>query len=287
MDVIDALLTLPDGRAIGYRDRGDRSSLPVIYFHGQPGSRLEAELIPDAALAAVQVRLISFDRPGMGRSDLIPAQDMSIDIQDALSVADHLNVGRFAVIGVSAGGPPAIAISAIHPERVLRTVLSSASGPYDDETFMTDGDIDETRRLRAGGPASLLEEYEDERRRFFEDMTGSLARWFEKFPEVERAWISTPPAAPAVVADFTEALRQGARGWLRESEVRSLPWSFDPGTITCPVRAFHGERDTWELISNIRRTLEWIPRARLTVYPAGDHLAPLLHPYDLLRACVG
>lgn len=287
MDMIDGLLTLPDGRAIGYRDRGDRSSQPVIYFHGEPGSRLEAELIPDAALAAAHVRLISFDRPGMGRSDLIPAQDMTIDIQDALRVADHLGVGRFSVIGVSAGGPPAIAISALHPERVVRTVLSSASGPYDDETFMTDEDIDGMRRLRDGGPASLLEEYEDERRKFLEDMTGSLARWFEDFPEVERAWISTPPAAPAVVADFTEALRQGARGWLRESEVRSLPWSFDPGTITCPVRAFHGDRDTWELISNIRRTLEWIPRGHLTVYPGGDHLAPLLHPDDLLRACAG
>lgn len=286
MHAADHVLTLADGRSIGYRDRGDRSWLPVVYFHGEPGSRLEAELIPDAALAAAEVRLISFDRPGMGRSDLIPAQDMTLDIQDALSVADHLEVGRFAVIGVSAGGPPAFAISATHPERVVRTVLISAAGPYDDETYMTVEDIDTLRRLRDAGPASLLGEYEDERRAFLEDLPGTLAEWFVDFPDAERAWISTPPAEPAIVADFTEALRQGADGWLRETEVRSLPWSFDPAAINGPVRAFHGARDTWELVANIRRILDRIPDADLRIYPGGDHLAPLMHPHDFLGACV-
>lgn len=287
MNLTDAVLTLADGRAIGYRDRGDRASLPVVYFHGQPGSRLEADLIPDDALVAAGVRLISFDRPGMGRSDLIPAQDMTLDIEDAITLADHLGVERFSVIGVSAGGPPAFAISATHPERVIRTVLSAASGPYDDEAFMTTEDIDEMRRLRDGGPASMIEEYEDERRSFLEDMAGTLAGWFADFPETERVWLTTPPASTAIAADFEEALRQGARGWLRESEVRSMPWSFDPGAITCPVRAFHGDRDSFELISNIRRTLDWIPDAGLTVYPGGDHIAPWMHPLDLLHACIG
>lgn len=287
MDLTDAVLTLPNGRAIGYRDRGHRSSLPVVYFHGEPGSRLEADLIPDDALLAAGVRLISFDRPGMGRSDLVPAQDMTLDIEDAITVADHLGVERFSVIGVSAGGPPAFAISATHPERVIRTVLSSASGPYDDEAFMPAEDIDAMRRLRDGGPDSMIEEYEDERRSFLEDTAGTLTRWFAEFPEAERVWLSTPPASTAIAADFEEALRQGARGWLRESEVRSMPWSFDPGAITCPVRAFHGDRDSWELIANISRTLDWIPDADLTVYPGGDHVAPLMHPLDLLHACVG
>ncbi len=286
MDATDTVLALADGRAIGYRDRGDQSWLPVVYFHGEPGSRLEAELIPDAALAAAQVRLISFDRPGMGRSNLIPAQDMTLDIQDALRVADHLGLARFSVIGVSAGGPPALAISATNPERVARTVLISASGPYDDETYMTVEDIDTQRRLRDAGPASLLGEYEAGRRAFLEDMPGTLAQWFVDFPDAERAWISTPPAELAIVADFTEAFRQGANGWLRETEVRSLPWSFDPAAISGPVRAFHGERDTWELVSNIRRILERIPDADLTIYPGGDHLAPLMNPHDLLGACV-
>ena len=285
MDATDAVLTLADGRAIGYRDRGDRSWLPVVYFHGEPGSRLEAELIPDAAIEAARVRLISFDRPGMGRSDLIPAQDMTLDIQDALRVADHLGVARFSVMGVSAGGPPAFAISATHPERVARTVLVAASGPYDDETYMTEEDIDTQRRLQTAGAVTLLAEYEDERRAFLEDMTGKLAEWFADFPDVERAWVGAPPANHAIIADFREALRQGAGGWLRETEVRSMPWSFDPAAISGPVRAFHGGRDTWELVSNIRRILDRVPDADLKIYAGGDHLAPLMHPHDLLAAC--
>lgn len=286
-EVIDDVLKVQDGRGIGFRVRGERSGHPIVYFHGEPGSRLEADLIPDAAVRAAHACLVSFDRPGMGRSDLIPAQDMTIDVQDALRVADHLGIGRFAVMGVSAGGPPAFAISATHPERVTRTVLSSASGPYDDESYMPAEDVQEFRRLRELGAEGMVAEYDYHRREALVDVAAFVALWFADFPEAERTWITTPPAGPAIVADFTEALRQGSRGWLRETEVRAMPWSFDPATIQTPVRAFHGDHDAWEFVSNIRRVMDRIPDGILTVYPGGNHLSPLLHPEDLIAAAIG
>jgi pimeloyl-ACP methyl ester carboxylesterase len=53
-----------------------------------------------------------------------------------------------------------------------------------------------------------------------------------------------------------------------------------------PVRAFHGEIDAWELLENTRRIVARIPQGTLTVYPGGNHLAPLMHPGDLLGAAV-
>ena len=286
LPVLDDVLTLADQRRVGYRVRGDRAGQPLVYFHGQPGSRLEADLIPDRVLETFGVWIVSFDRPGMGKSDLIPARDMTLDVEDAVDLADHLGIQTFAVMGVSAGGPPGLALSATHPERVLRTVLSSTSGPYDDERFMSEEDREGRRQALEHGPESMLPDYEAERQRFLAEPEATVAEWFAGFPDEELAWITAPPAGPLVVADYSEAVRQGARGWLREAEVRLMSWSFDPSSIVVRVRAFHGDADTFELLENTRRTIDQIPHGTLHVYPGGGHLAPLMRPEELFAAVI-
>jgi pimeloyl-ACP methyl ester carboxylesterase len=95
------------------------------------------------------------------------------------------------------------------------------------------------------------------------------------------------PGRAVFHADMQAALATGARGWLRETEVRALPWSFDPSAIPCPVRAFHGDRDSLERLDNLQRILDRIPDASVTVYEGGDHVAPLMHPERLLAAASG
>jgi pimeloyl-ACP methyl ester carboxylesterase len=43
----------------------------VFYFHGHPGSRLEA-LLSDTAAKRLGARIIAIDRPGYGLSDSLP-----------------------------------------------------------------------------------------------------------------------------------------------------------------------------------------------------------------------
>ena len=209
---------------------------------------------------------------------------MRFGVEDGIRVVDHLGVDRFAVIGVSAGGPPALAISATHPEHVRATVLVAASGPYDDEAYMHEGDIEHRRRLLELGRDALVEEYEAERAGFLADPLGSLRTWFADLPAAELNWFTEPPCVEVALADITEALTQGARGWLRETQVRVLPWTFDVATLIAPVRAFHGDRDSFEKLSNLQRTLAPIRDHAITVYAGGDHLSPWLHADDFMRA---
>jgi pimeloyl-ACP methyl ester carboxylesterase len=77
----------------------------VIYFHGTPGSRLDLGF--GEHMAGEQgVRLVTFDRPGYGRSTAAPFGLASI-AADAHAVADGLGVARFATLGMSGGGPGA------------------------------------------------------------------------------------------------------------------------------------------------------------------------------------
>lgn len=287
--LLDDVLILSDGRRLGYRVRGEPSAIPVLHFHGQPGSRLEADLYSDDLLEAASARVIAYDRPGMGNSDVHPARDMVDDLPDVIALLDHLGVGPVGVVGVSAGGPWSFAFAATYPDRVVRLVPTAASGPYDAaaEPYMHQGDLEGMHDVRTRDPEALLEEYEAERARMLEDIDAEMASWFGDFPQPERDWVTKGPGKTILHADMAEAVKSGARGWLRESEVRALPWSFDPSTIRCPVRAFHGDRDSFERLDNLERILALMPDASVTVYPGGDHVSPLLQPERLLAAATG
>lgn len=63
------VVSLSDGRKLGYALYDDDKGFPVLYFHGLPGSRLEAGKLAFSALK-MQICLIGIDRPGMGLSSL-------------------------------------------------------------------------------------------------------------------------------------------------------------------------------------------------------------------------
>jgi pimeloyl-ACP methyl ester carboxylesterase len=117
-----------EGRVLRVRDVGDPEGSVVMYFHGTPGSRLD--LCFGEQLAAERgVRLISFDRPGYGGSTPAPFGLASI-AADAHAVADELGVARFATLGMSGGGPAALAAAAVPGGRVIRAGIASGAGPF-------------------------------------------------------------------------------------------------------------------------------------------------------------
>ena len=112
-------LTLRDGRALGYAEYGDPGGIPGFYFHGHPGSRLEAQLADQAAVET-GIRIIALDRPGYGRSDFQPGRRILDWPSDAAEVADQLGIGAVPVLGASGGGPYALACGYVLPERFRR-----------------------------------------------------------------------------------------------------------------------------------------------------------------------
>src|SRR6187200_1096956 len=58
--VLDDVLILSDRRRLGYRVRGDQSAVPILHFHGQPGSRFEADIYPDDVLEAAGAKVVCY-----------------------------------------------------------------------------------------------------------------------------------------------------------------------------------------------------------------------------------
>src|SRR5258708_5368921 len=127
--VEDGTLLLGDGRRLGYAQYGRADGEPLLYFHGHPGSRLEARFAHRAA-ADAGLRVIALDRPGYGLSDFQPRRvitDWSADVAEA---ADLLRISRFSVAGASGGGPYALACAWRLPGRVIQAAVISGVGPY-------------------------------------------------------------------------------------------------------------------------------------------------------------
>src|SRR5947209_1948660 len=125
-----------DGRRLAYAETGDLEGAPVFAFHGIPGSRSDFErLFGKDELAGSGVRVIGIDRPGFGASGFQQNRRFQDWPADVATVADHLGIDRFAVLGYSAGGPYVIACARELPDRLTFAGIVSGVGPAETPRF--------------------------------------------------------------------------------------------------------------------------------------------------------
>jgi pimeloyl-ACP methyl ester carboxylesterase len=113
-------LHLADGRAVQVARYGPPGLLPIVYLHGFLGSRMEP-----LVAGTLRTDVLVPDRPGYGGSDAAHPPSLRRFAQDLGGILDRLGVERFAVLGVSAGAPYAMAVCAELDGRVVRCVLAA------------------------------------------------------------------------------------------------------------------------------------------------------------------
>jgi pimeloyl-ACP methyl ester carboxylesterase len=269
--MIDASMSFSDGRSLAYTDLGASSSPLVMYFHGAPTSRLD--LVPfEDALAAVDVRVVSADRPGYGGSSPQTGRGLEDWPADVAALADHLGVQRFAVMGWSSGGPYAVACAALVPGRVASAGVVCGVTDFG-WPGAWDGYLeDESELMRIGEEATAVAwckaHYGHDGSRFMEAGLGELA-------PADQVVLADAALATALMTTMGEAFRQGVRGYAQDIVVQGRAWSFDAGAILAPVWVLHGEADTVVPVAHPRHTAEIIPGARLLTRPDQGHISTL------------
>ena len=121
------VLRMPDGRQVAYRTYGDAVDRPLFYLHGMGGSSVAPHL--HAWAAELGLSIAAPDRPGYGGSSPWRRRRIVDVAQDLEAIADELGWRRFAVVGVSGGGPYALAAAWALPHRITRAVVASGVGP--------------------------------------------------------------------------------------------------------------------------------------------------------------
>ena len=106
---------LADGRRLGYAEFGDPTGPVVLWFHGTLGARRQFLASGRRAAEQLGLRVIVIERPGTGLSDSHRYSSVSEWVADMAQVADALDAEQLGVVGMSGGGPYALACGALPP----------------------------------------------------------------------------------------------------------------------------------------------------------------------------
>ena len=265
-------IKLKDGRMLGYGEYGAPDGKPVFYFHGHPGSRLDWLLFDaDDSAMELNARIIAVDRPGTGLSDFKPDREILDWPDDVIELADVLQLDRFAVLGISGGGPYAAACAFKLPGRLTATAIvcgmgpSEAPGAKEGMSWIYAGKTPEERRQMLMGMASLIRENPDQ-------LVSQMKQ--APFPELDKVLMDQPEVSKMIVdLTFGEALRSGIDGVDQDAALYARPWGFQLQDITAEVYLWHGEPDINVPVSVGRYVADAIPNCHATFFPAEGHFS--------------
>ncbi len=279
-----ASVRLRDGRSIAYEIYGDPSGFPVLNCHGGLLCRMDVEPA-DAVARELGVRIVSPDRPGVGRSDRHPGSNTADWAADAEELLDTLGIGRCAVMGWSAGGQYALGVAARLGARVTHTGVIAGCVPVDDPARRRDLSwLDRTLVLLSTRTPPVA-------RAVF----AGLGRAARRHPDraTRRAAAGLPEAERAALLatgdwmgrTMAEALRD-PEGQADDYRAYAAPWGFTPEDVGGPVTLWQGDRDrlvppVWGEVLQHR-----LPDAELVRGPGEDHLIALTRRPEVLRRLV-
>ena len=292
---VSEFVELADGRRFGLARYGAENGRPVLALHGAPASRIMFD-VTDAAAKKLSVQIYCPERPGYGVTPKDKSPTLETRVADLEEIADRLGLQRFAVLGVSGGGPYAVALAARLGRRVMGLALVSPMGPI--AQFMV--------AKRAGTIGSKYGSVSRGHRLFFLELpkrkrllalqSGIGARAFKAAPNSfakifaqllsrsDTKVLSQPHVEKSLVAMTLEALRHGVGGGMADLAVFSRPWHVDFERITSPAVVFQGTADRIVPVPVSAWLADVIPNCRFEPREGAGHFWVYDHVGEVLKS---
>jgi pimeloyl-ACP methyl ester carboxylesterase len=268
-------VTLADGRKLGWAEYGEREGRPVLWFHGTPGARRQVP--PDAGPVATKrgLRLLSVERPGAGSSTprLYGAiRDWADDIAE---FAQQLELDRYACVGLSGGGPYALACAHELPESVSVVAVLGGLGP----TVGPEAAPGYTRALaylgpllRAGArPASWAVARALGALRPSLTTLGLLYARFG--PKSDRPILQNPRMMEVFLDAFDAGLEGDYRAPVYDLVLFAQRWGFELADIEVPIQFWQGEEDAIVPLSHSDHQAALVANSCVMHIPGFGHFA--------------
>jgi pimeloyl-ACP methyl ester carboxylesterase len=274
---------LKDNRKLGYSEYGDQKGKLLFYFHGWPTSRLQAQ-INETVAKKLHIRIISIDRPGYGLSDFKKDRKLVDWPSDVVELADQLTINKFAVMGVSGGGPYAAVCASKIPNRLTKVGIVVGLAP----TYIP-GILNGMSRTAKLGWANyakfpLLRTFSSLLHYLNAKYAPLGLHRFMYGAKADKKIFSDKNIRESTRRNYKEAFREGYKGVELDLKLYTENWGFDLGDIKAKVLLFYGEDDKNVSIAMGKYYAAQIPHSKLIVYPGEGHLVSRTHAEEILKA---
>jgi pimeloyl-ACP methyl ester carboxylesterase len=247
---------------------------------------MEAMLLHDEA-ARQGIRVIAADRPGFGASDSLAQRRLSDWAEDIATLADALSIDQMGIIGLSGGGPYALACAHRLPHRISTVSLVCSLGSLAQAKnmramqwplqfgFSTASAMPWMSNIWLGGLTQPFARYHPE---------AVFMMLLAAAPTVDQKVLSLPWVRRAVIASISESLRYGAAGASRDLALYTHAWDFDPASIKQMVHLWHSQADHIVPIEHGRWLASILPHCAYHEFDNEGHYSLWINQMDAILA---
>ncbi len=254
-----------DGRDVAVHWSGATApDTPVLVLHygtphtGNHPPRL-AQLASDLGL-----RLLAVTRPGFPGSARRRGRTVAQAASDVVEVLDRCGVGEVATAGYSGGGPHALALAALLPDRVRAVAAFACPAPYDQtESWFADmaGDGGGLRAAADGDPARELHQ---------------RTATFDASSFTEADWAALAERWSGIGADAEAANGAGSdAGEIDDDLAFVRPWGVPLDQITGAITLYQATADRIIPAHHVERLGALLPSAEVHLVEGSGHVAIL------------
>lgn len=283
---LNQVIKLKDGRKLGFNQYGDLKGKPLFFFHGWPVSRLSGA-VTDKAAKKLGIRVISPDRPGYGLSDFKNDRKLLDWADDVLELADDLKIKKFAVVGVSGGGPYATVCAFKIPNRLTKIGIVVGLGPTWIPKALEGVSLNAKLAWGSYRKAAIFRKLGA----FIQLLLArySPAQGLHRFllgATADKKLYADPIIRKEIKYSFKEAFRQGVKGPEYDLKLYTHDWGFDIKDIRMPVYLWYGGDDKNVSLNMGKYYNSQIKGSKLKVYLGEGHLISRTHIEEILKTLI-
>jgi pimeloyl-ACP methyl ester carboxylesterase len=287
---LEGNIAVGDDRQIGFAEFGDPRGRAIFWLHGTPGARRQIPM--EARVFAEQqgIRLIGIDRPGIGSSTPHQYDTVFAFAEDLRTIADTLGIDNMIVVGLSGGGPYALACAAGMPERVVAAGVIGGVAPTVGSDAISGGVMGNLGlRLApllqvAGGPIGLAA---SALIRLVRPLASPVADLYGRVsPEADRRLLARPEIKAMFLDDLLNGSRKQLAAPFSDVVVFARDWGFRLEQVKVPVRWWHGDHDHIVPFAHGQHVVSRLPDVQLYHLPGESHLAGLGRAEEILAMMI-
>ncbi|NYG60719.1 pimeloyl-ACP methyl ester carboxylesterase [Nocardioides daedukensis] len=276
--LLEGTVAVREGRRLGFAEYGARDGATVIWMHGTPGARRQIPVEARAYAVANGVRIIGLDRPGIGSSTPHLYDCIADWVGDLEVLANTLGIETMSVVGLSGGGPYALAAGACLPERVKAVGVLGGVAPTVGPEAASGGIIQLAVRLapvvtplRIPLGVALTQLI-----RLVRPLAGpGLDLYAAVQPDGDKHLLGRPEFKAMFLDDLLHGSRFQTSAPLNDVVLFARDWGFRVADIAVPVRWWHGDADHIIPFAHGEHTASLIRDAELHTISGESHLGGL------------